>query len=76
MTLWSLEVSDGKYFWSERDVTTGVRTGNRRNGPQANIALDEVQCWPKSASPESPFFQKVRVESQEMSRLLKLEGAQ
>ena len=50
-TLWSLEVSGGKYFWSERDVTTGVRTGNRKDGPQANDTLDEVLCWPKSAPP-------------------------
>ena len=71
-TLWSLEVAGGKYFWSERDVTTGMRTGNRQDGPHPNVALDEVQCWPKSASSESPFFQKVRVESQEVSRLLKL----
>jgi serine/threonine protein kinase len=69
-TLLYLEAANGEYFWSERKVSTGEKTGRRIPAPAENMALGEIQCG--SASPESPLFQSMRIEKEERSRILVL----
>jgi hypothetical protein len=72
-TVWSLEAASGRYFWAEHDVSSGSRTGNRTTSQSADVTLGgEVQCWPPSMVSTAPFFQDLRVESEEVSRLLRL----
>jgi len=71
-TLWSLEVSAGRYAWAERNTITGERTGNRVNVADSEVALSEASCWPADVGPDSPFFRRVRVETKETTRLLSL----
>ena len=79
-SVWSFEGEAGHYFWSEWNVTTGAKTGGRvaviSPENQAKLALsDQVQCWPSDVGPTSPFFQRLRVETDEASRLLRLPQA-
>jgi hypothetical protein len=79
-SVWSFEGTAGHYYWSEWNVTTGAKTGGRVDviGPenQAKLASsDQVQCWPSGQEPASPFFQRLRVKSEEASRLLRLPQA-
>jgi hypothetical protein len=74
--IWSLRGAARRIFWSERDVTTGARTGRQLEvgGDEINTgrtSADEVQCWPPNAHPGSPFFMPLRVETEESSRLLR-----
>ncbi len=69
-TLLSLEASGGAYFWSERNVLTGEKTGKRIPAPTENMAVGEVQCG--ATSPESALFQSIRIEKEERSRILVL----
>jgi hypothetical protein len=75
-TLWTLEVSAGRYVWSERFVHSGRRTGKRIDAPNENFDLGEVQCWPPSSTAkDSPLFQHIVVKTSELSRLLRVDGA-
>jgi hypothetical protein len=74
-TLWTFEVSAGRYFWSERFIETGRRTGKRIDAPNENVDVSEVQCWPPSAAKGSPLFQRLVIKTNETSRLLRLDGA-
>jgi hypothetical protein len=79
-SVWSFEGEAGHYFWSERNVTTGTKTGGRvaviSPENQAKLAVsDQVQCWPSDVGRTSPFFQRLRVETDEASRLLRLPQA-
>jgi hypothetical protein len=70
--IWGFEGSAGKYFWSERDVATGVKTGKRLPVPEGHGRTDEIGCWPRSAEEGSPFFQRLRVETDETSSVTTL----
>ena len=70
-TVWSLEISDGRYVWFERDLS-GKKTGKRYEMPHEDGPTDEFHCSPKIPAPDSPPFQTVRVEREETSRLLSL----
>jgi hypothetical protein len=79
-SVWSFEGTAGHYFWSERNVKAGTKTGGRLEvtSPEdrAKLAGSEgVQCWPDTVAPSSPFFQRLRVETEEVSRLLSLSQA-
>jgi hypothetical protein len=76
-SVWGFEGASGHNHWSEWNVTTGVRTGGRVDvtSPenQAKLAgTDQVQCWPSDVGPASPFFQRLRIETEETSRLLRV----
>jgi hypothetical protein len=75
--IWSLGGAARHTFWSERDLTTGARTGRQVEvgGDEINTgraSVDEVQCWPSHAQPGSAFFMPLRVETEESSRLLRV----
>lgn len=70
-TVWSLEISAGRYVWFERDLS-GKKTGKRYQMPADETPTDEFHCWPKVASTNSPFSHSVRVEREETSLLLGL----
>ena len=67
-TIWSLEVGSGHYYWSERNAVSGEKTGRRLEALAENLAVGEVQCGSRLAS--SPVFQPVRIEKDEISKLL------
>ncbi len=67
-TIWFLEAGAGRYYWSERNVVSGEKTGKRVEVLTENMALGEIQCG--STSPDSPVFQPVRIEKEEISKLL------
>ncbi|HEY6475501.1 MAG TPA: hypothetical protein VI456_02905, partial [Polyangia bacterium] len=69
-TIWSLEASGHRYWWSEREVERWTKTGNRIETPNENVTLEDVQCWPKDSRVDSPLFKTVRVEADETSRFL------
>jgi hypothetical protein len=69
-SVWGLEAAQGRYFWSERDALTTRKLAGRTEleGVLAE-GQDVRQCFPKDAPPGSVFFQKLRVEGEERSRL-------
>jgi hypothetical protein len=67
-TIWSLEAGAGRYYWSERNAVSGEKTGRRVEVLAENMAVGEVQCGSTVAN--SPVFQPVRIEKNEISRLL------
>jgi Tol biopolymer transport system component len=67
-TIWFLEAGAGRYYWSERNVVSGEKTGKRLEVLTENMAVGEVQCG--STLPNSPVFQPVRIEKDEISKLL------
>jgi dipeptidyl aminopeptidase/acylaminoacyl peptidase len=71
-TVWSFEGSPHHYSWCERDVTTGTKTGRQIAMAESLVSLSEDACWPDEAAPDSPLFRRLRVESKEESRLLRL----
>jgi hypothetical protein len=79
-SVWSFQGASGHYFWSEWNVRTDAKTGGRVDvtSPENQAKLagsDHVQCWPSDVGPTSPFFQRLRVETDEASRLLRLPPA-
>jgi hypothetical protein len=66
--IWSLEVGAGRYYWSERNAVSGEKTGRRLEALAENLAVGEVQCGSTFAN--SPLFQPVRIEKDEISKLL------
>ena len=70
-TLWSLEISAGRYTWFERDMQ-GTKTGKRYEPPAEEVPTDEYHCWTKRPSSNSPILQPVQVLREETSRLLRL----
>jgi tRNA A-37 threonylcarbamoyl transferase component Bud32/Tol biopolymer transport system component len=70
--LWGFEGTPGHYFWSERNVITGAKTGRTRDIEKTFAAADEVECWPKDEHQGSQFFQALRVETEERSDFLRL----
>jgi WD40 repeat protein len=73
-TIWSFETFAGHYLWTERNTLTGQRTGKRIEVPDRDVALSEFKCLPYNIASDSPLFQRVRVETKETSRLLRLHG--
>jgi hypothetical protein len=71
-TIWSFEALAGHYFWAERSAMSGERTGSRIEIPGNGAAPSEIQCWPAGVGRDSPFFQRVRVETRETAKLLRL----
>jgi hypothetical protein len=71
-TLWGLEVSEGRYFWFEREIVSGTRTGKSLQVQTDNAVLGDVECWPSSVPKNSALFQRLRVETEETSRLMSL----
>jgi hypothetical protein len=71
--VWGFEGSPGHYLWAERDVEKRVRTGHRIEikGDQ-NPENDDLECWPRDVDERSPFFRKLRMETEETSSLLRL----
>ena len=67
-TIWFLEVGAGRYYWSERNTVSGEKTGRRVEVLAENMAADELQCG--STLPNSPVFQPLRIEKDEISKLL------
>ena len=61
------------YAWVEKEVETGLRTGRRVQVVDNQSAVsDELECWPKDVDVTSPFFRKLRVETEETSSILRL----
>ena len=67
-TVWFIEAGAGRYYWSERNVVSGEKTGKRIEVLSENVAVAEVECG--STLPSSPVFQPVRIERDEVSKLL------
>ena len=71
--IWTFEGSAGGYAWVEKEIETGLRTGRRVQVTDGQSAInDQLECWPANASVASPFFRKVRVETEELSTVLRL----
>jgi len=69
--IWAFEGSAGGYAWVEKEVETGLRTGRRVQVVSDQSAVsDELDCWPKDIDATSPFFRKLRVETEETSAVL------
>jgi hypothetical protein len=67
------EGSAGGFAWVEKEVATGLRTGRRVQVVNDQSAVnDEIDCWPKDVGTTSPFFRKLRVETDETSSVLRL----
>ena len=72
-SIWAFEGSAGNYAWVEKEVETGLRSGRRVEVTNdQNAASDELDCWPKNSGATSPFFRKLRVETEETSSVLRL----
>jgi hypothetical protein len=57
----------------EKEVETGRRTGRRVQVTNSQNAVnDELECWPNETDVTSPFFRRVRVETNETSSVLTL----
>jgi dipeptidyl aminopeptidase/acylaminoacyl peptidase len=70
--LWSFEGAGSEHYWSERDIVTGARTGQRKKLTGLPASQDEVQCWPSGEPVSSPFFHRLRAESDETTKLLQV----
>lgn len=68
--LWSFEGAGTEHYWSERDVETEARTGRRKKVLGLAGAPDEEPCWLADEPVESPFFQRLRAEAEEVTTLL------
>jgi hypothetical protein len=70
-TIWGLEGAGNAYRWVERYVENSAATG--RTIPLRNHGdISDGGCWPDVSDPNSPFFQRVQVETEEASTLLDL----
>ncbi len=67
-TIWFLEVGAGRYYWSERNAVSGEKTGRRVEVLAENMVVGEVECGSTLAN--SPLFQPLRIEKNEISKLL------
>jgi WD40 repeat protein len=67
-TIWFLEAGAGRYYWSERNAVSGEKTGRRVEVVAENMAVGELECG--STLPDSPVFQPLRIEREEISKLL------
>jgi hypothetical protein len=67
-TIWFLEAGAGRYYWSERNAVSGDKTGKRMEVLAENMDVGEVQCG--STVADSPVFQPLRIEKDEISKLL------
>jgi hypothetical protein len=74
-TIWIFEALAGHNIWAERDTTTGRKTGKQIEVPPQDVSLSEFQCGSENVTPDSPFFQRLRVETEEKTRLLSLPAA-
>ena len=71
--VWTFEGSAGGYAWVEKEIETGLRTGRRVHVKDDQSAInDELECWPKEIDASSPFFRKLRVETEETTSVLRL----
>jgi dipeptidyl aminopeptidase/acylaminoacyl peptidase len=71
--VWAFEGSAAGYAWVEKEVETGLRTGRRVQVTEDQSAVnDELECWPKGVDATSPFFRKLRVETEETTSILRL----
>jgi hypothetical protein len=72
-TVWALEAEAGGYGWVEKEVETGLRTGHRVPIAGERRAVDDqLECWPRDVAATSPFFRKLRVETEETGSVLRL----
>jgi serine/threonine-protein kinase len=73
-TVWGFEGSPGHYFWTERDIETQTRTGGRLDVKKNVADPSAMECWPsdEEVGIGSPFFRRVRIETEEESRLLRI----
>ena len=71
--VWGLEGSPGRYYWAERDIEQRQRTGRRVEvaNYQSDVN-DDAECWPDNVDVASPFFRKIRVETEETTSVLRL----
>ena len=75
--VWTFEGSAGRYAWVEKEMGTGLRTGRRLEMTASqSAASDDLDCWPKEVDVTSPFFRKVRVETEETSSILRLPSSE
>jgi serine/threonine-protein kinase len=71
--VWGFEGTAGHYVWVERDVETGLRTGRRVEVKATQDAVnDDIECWPRDVTADSPFFRKIRLETEEATSVLRL----
>jgi hypothetical protein len=73
--LWTFEGSAKRYYWIERDVETGRATGRTFDMGAINDANqdpDERRCWPADGTGAGPVFPRLRIETEEISSLLRL----
>ena len=74
--VWAFEGAAGGYAWVEKEVETGLRTGNRVPVTVDQSAVDDhLECWPANVASTSPFFPRLRVETEEASSILRLSRA-
>ena len=71
--VWTFEGSARGYAWVEKVIETGLRTGRRvpMTAKQSAVS-DDLECWPQGGDLTSPFFRKLRVETEENSSILRL----
>jgi hypothetical protein len=71
--VWGFEGTAGHYFWVERDIETAARTGRRVEVNDKQDAVnDDIECWPRGVPAGSPFFRKLRLETEETTSILRL----
>jgi len=71
--VWVFEGSAGGYAWVEKTIETALRTGRRVQVTDTQSAVsDDLECWPRNVDATSPFFRKLRVETEETSSILRL----
>ena len=76
--LWTFEGSAKHYVWNERDIERGISTGRAIDMGEsindANQDPDERRCWPPDNVAEASNFPRLRVETEEISNLLRLDA--
>jgi dipeptidyl aminopeptidase/acylaminoacyl peptidase len=71
--IWGFEGTAGHYVWVERDLETAARTGRRVEVKANQDAVnDDIECWPHGVPAASPFFRRLRVETEEATFVLRL----
>jgi hypothetical protein len=72
-TIWNLEATEGRNVWTERNVDTGGKTGQRLD---VRTSLADGDCRPADGRYDSAVFREPRIDSEETAVLLRIRGAE